>query len=112
MEKVIGCCGLNCAACDARIATLTDDHALRARVAEKWSLQFNVPGMTQEMINCTGCMEPGVKLGHCYECLIRNCATEKHFSTCAECPELETCEKIRGIHQAVPEALQNLRDVI
>jgi hypothetical protein len=37
MEKLIACCGLNCAACDARIATLTNDDALRVKTAERWN---------------------------------------------------------------------------
>ena len=40
MEKVISCCGINCAGCDARIATLTDDNDLRAKTAEKWSVDY------------------------------------------------------------------------
>ncbi len=31
MEKLIACCGLNCATCDARIATITDDNEMRAK---------------------------------------------------------------------------------
>lgn len=111
MEKVIGCCGLNCAACDARIATLADDNELRSKTAEKWRVHYNVPSMSPEMINCTGCREPGAKLGHCAECAIRNCAIEKNYHTCADCPELESCDKVRNIHQYVPEALQNLKNL-
>ena len=29
MNDLIGCCGLDCEKCDARIATLTNDNALR-----------------------------------------------------------------------------------
>ena len=28
MNQLIGCCGLDCEKCDARIATLTNDNAL------------------------------------------------------------------------------------
>ena len=64
MEKVIACCGLDCATCDARIATLADDNELRAQTAEKWKVQFS-PDITPQMINCTGCREAGVKFSHC-----------------------------------------------
>jgi len=40
MEKIISCCGLDCAACEARIATLANDDKLRAETAEKWMKQF------------------------------------------------------------------------
>ena len=29
MNSMIACCGLNCETCDARIATITNDDALR-----------------------------------------------------------------------------------
>ena len=32
-NQLIGCCGLDCEACDARIATLTNDTALREKTA-------------------------------------------------------------------------------
>jgi hypothetical protein len=35
MEKIIACCGLNCATCDARLATVNNDNVLRALTAEK-----------------------------------------------------------------------------
>jgi hypothetical protein len=111
MEKIIGCCGLNCATCDARIATIANDNELREKTAEKWRTQYNSPGLTAEMINCTGCREEGAKLGHCYECGIRNCVKSKEFQTCADCSELEKCELLKPIHQFVPEALSNLKSL-
>ena len=111
MEKLIACCGLNCAACEARTATLTNDNDLRAKVAAKWKIEYNVPDMTPEMINCTGCREDGAKIGHCAECHIRNCVISKGFQTCAECDKLENCPIVGGLHQFVPEALENLRSL-
>jgi hypothetical protein len=111
MEKIISCCGLNCAECEARIATLANDDKLRAETAEKWMKQFNATGITAEMINCTGCMEHGVKVGHCYECQVRNCVISKGFKTCAECEKMETCDIVGQIHKFVPSAMENLRSL-
>ena len=111
MEKLIATCGLNCATCDARIATMADDNELRAITAEKWRTEYNSPEITTEMINCTGCREPGVKLGHCEMCDIRKCAISKDYSTCAVCDKLENCELTSKIHQFVPEALANLKSL-
>ena len=36
-NQLIGCCGLDCEKCDARIATITDDNALREQTATLWS---------------------------------------------------------------------------
>lgn len=108
MEKIIAACGLNCANCDARIATVTDDNELRSNTAEKWKVQYSA-SITAEMINCTGCREAGVKFAHCEQCEIRNCVKSKDFLTCADCDRLEDCPIVRNIHQYVPEALENLK---
>jgi hypothetical protein len=111
MEKLISCCGLNCAACDARIATLANDDELRAQTAEKWKVQHGATGITPEMINCTGCREAGVKFSHCEVCEIRNCVTSKDFETCANCDKLDDCALIANLHKFVPEALENLKSL-
>jgi hypothetical protein len=112
MTKLISCCGLDCGACDARTATLKNDDELRKATAEQWQKQFNAPLIPFETINCTGCREEGVKFIHCLECGVRKCADEKGFRTCAECPDLEKCERVGGIHKFVPEALENLKSLI
>lgn len=110
MEKFIACCGLNCAACDARIATVANDNELRAKTAKEWKVQYNA-SISPEMINCTGCNEPGVKFGHCSVCEIRSCAKSKDFKTCADCSELLSCTIVKNLHQYVPEALANLQSL-
>jgi len=111
MEKLIACCGLNCATCDARTATINNDDELRKATAEKWKVGFNVPDLPYESINCTGCREEGVKFSYCQMCEIRNCARSRGFETCGDCAELETCTKIAAIHKQMPEALTNLRSL-
>jgi hypothetical protein len=111
MEKLIACCGLDCSTCEARIATLADDDALRAETAEKWMKQFGATGITVDMINCTGCMEPGVKIGHCEQCQIRNCVIAKGYQTCAQCEKMESCGLLSQIHQFSPAAKENLRSL-
>ena len=111
MGKLIACCGLNCSGCDARIATMANDNELRFQTAEKWKVQHSAPGLLPEMINCTGCCEAGVKFSHCNNCEIRNCAISKNFQTCAECNKLESCPIIKNLHQFVPEALENLKNL-
>jgi hypothetical protein len=111
MDKLIACCGLNCATCDARISTIKDDNELRRATAEKWKKLYNAPAMTAEMINCTGCREEGVKIGHCDVCEIRNCVKAKGYNTCGDCPEMENCTIVSGVHKYVPEAILNLREL-
>ena len=60
MERLIGCCGLDCEKCDARIATLTNDNTLREKTAALWT-KLNGVTITPEMIHCTGCRVEGAK---------------------------------------------------
>ncbi len=110
MEKLIACCGLNCATCEARVATIANDNELRVQTAKKWKTQFGAD-ITPEMINCTGCREAGAKFAHCAECEIRNCLKSKDFETCADCEKLENCDITKSLHQFVPEALLNLKSL-
>jgi hypothetical protein len=111
MEKLVSCCGLDCTTCDARIATIENNDELRKATADKWRVSFNAPGLSYEMINCTGCREEGVKFSHCEMCQIRNCVKARGFNTCGDCPEMETCTIVSAIHKYVPEAVKNLRDL-
>ncbi len=110
MEKLVACCGLDCSTCDARTATIKNDDELRAQTATKWKVAFSAD-ITPEMINCTGCREPGVKFAHCAECEIRNCVTSKSFQTCADCDKLMDCTLLVNIHQYAPDALENLKSL-
>ena len=42
-NQLTGCCGLDCEKCDARIATLTNDNALREKTAALWTKLNGVP---------------------------------------------------------------------
>lgn len=37
MNDLIGCCGLDCEKCHARIATITNDGELRKKTAALWT---------------------------------------------------------------------------
>ena len=60
MNDYIAYCGLDCETCEARLATINNDDALRQKVAELWS-DLNGVEITPAMIHCTGCRIPGVK---------------------------------------------------
>jgi hypothetical protein len=111
MENLIACCGLNCAACDARIATVTNDDELRAKTAARMSAHYNLPNVSIEMINCTGCRKAGATMWYCEKCEIRNCVSENNFQTCADCTEMESCQMVVKIHRYKPEAFENLKSL-
>ena len=109
MNKLIGCCGLDCGACDARIATLTNDDALREKTAALWTKLNGVP-ITPEMLHCTGCRMDGVKTLFCDRlCPIHNCARETGVETCADCAKMDGCPTLGRIGANNPAALENLR---
>ena len=110
MKDTIGYCGLDCEKCDAYIATIHDDHALREKTAKLWAELNNAP-ITPEDINCEGCRMNGVKTVFCSNlCGIRQCAWKKGVVTCGGCPDLETCSTVAAIISNNPEALERLRN--
>ncbi len=109
MKNFIAYCGLDCEACEARLATVNNDDELRGKVAKLWS-ELNHTDITPEMINCSGCRLAGVKTPYCDKlCPIRQCALRKGFETCGDCGDLDACDKIGMILQNNPGALHNLR---
>ncbi len=109
MKQYIAYCGLDCEACEARIATIHNDEALRVKVAKLWS-ELNGVEITPGMINCTGCRIGGVKTPYCDSlCPVRRCAMEKGCETCGSCSDMETCEKVGMIIKNNSEAYRNLK---
>ena len=107
-RNYIGFCGLNCETCEARIATITNDDALRCEVARKWS-ELNHAEITPEMINCSGCRIEGAKTPFCDAfCAIRKCGLEKGVETCAQCSAVNSCSTLAVITKNSPEALSNM----
>ena len=94
MNEYIAYCGLDCEACEARIATVNNDAELRQRVAKEWS-ELNGVEITPEMINCAGCRIDGAKTPYCeLLCPIRQCAMSRGLEICGGCGEMEGCEKL------------------
>ena len=108
MKQWIAYCGLDCEACEARLATVRDDQALREKVAKLWS-ELNGVEITAEMINCDGCRLDGVKTPYCEAlCPIRQCALHRGVETCGGCGEMETCEKVAMVIGNNETARRNL----
>ena len=77
MRKMIAYCGLDCEKCDAYLATVNDDQALREKTAKLWA-ELNHAPILPEHINCQGCRADGVKTVFCDRlCGIRQCALKK-----------------------------------
>ena len=110
MKDYIAYCGLDCESCEARLATVTNDDALREKVAKLWS-ELNGVEITPEMIHCVGCRIDGVKTPYCDTlCPIRQCALGKGVVTCGGCGEMANCAKVGMILSNNPEALRRLKE--
>jgi len=111
MSKYIAYCGLNCETCEARIATINNDDALREKVALEWG-QMNGMEFQKEWINCEGCRIDGVKTGFCDSmCEIRQCALGKAYESCRDCIEMKECKKLKMITDNSEEAKVNLKTI-
>ena len=109
MRNMIAYCGLDCGKCDAYLATINDDQALREKTAKQWAELNNAP-ILPEHINCEGCRVDGIKTVFCDSlCEIRQCALKKEVTTCGDCPDMERCQTVREIISNGPEALENLK---
>lgn len=108
MKDFIAFCGLDCENCEARIATVQNDDALRRKVAAEWSA-LNGVTITPDMIHCAGCRIDGPKTAYCdHLCPIRRCALAKGVQTCGDCGEWTVCEKLGAILKNSPDARRNL----
>ena len=110
MGRMIAYCGLDCEKCDAYLATIHDDQALREKTAKLWA-ELNGAPILPEHINCVGCRTDGVKTLFCDQlCKIRQCAQEKGVTTCGNCEDMEQCQKIRMVISENPDVMENLKE--
>lgn len=108
-DRLIGCCGLECEKCDARIATIRNDDALRKKTAAIWS-ELNGVMIRPDAINCLGCRMEGVKTPFCDSlCAIRRCVRLKGLETCGDCKGMESCETLFSVAKNNPSCLENLK---
>ena len=99
MPEMTACCGIDCSACAAQIATRTNDDALRRKTAVEWSKQF---GRTTAA---------GPHVGYCESmCEIRKCARGRKLNTCADCGDY-SCHTLGDFVKNVPDAKARLEAI-
>lgn len=108
-QKLISICGLDCASCDAYIATRQNDDKLREETGRRWTKRYQQEGrdrppLSPNDINCDGCHSQTHLFIHCHECGVRSCGLEKGIRNCGECTEYLTCLKIKNLHIYIPDA--------
>ena len=104
MEKMIAFCGIDCAACEARLATQANDEAEKERVAATWREMYEAPSIDAAYVACDGCLAfDGHLGGHCLDCEIRACGLERGVANCAHCADYESCANL-------PKSLEFVQD--
>jgi len=92
-DSIIAPCGIECDACDALIATLTNNNQMREEMAAKWSTPEQP--INPSDIACLGCLHPETHIAYADKCPVRRCVVGRGVETCAHCSEYpcETLEK-------------------
>jgi hypothetical protein len=86
MPKLLAYCGLDCAECEAYVATQANDRAGLEATAKKWAAQFGGTGIDPEKCICDGCSSgKRTSTAHAATCAIRLCASGRGLATCADC---------------------------
>jgi hypothetical protein len=102
MTRLMAYCGLDCSACNAYVATKSNDAALIERTAKEWSEMYH-SNITAKDVWCDGCTAQTSRLcGHCSECNIRTCAQAHQVANCGACPEYG-CDTIASFIEMVPD---------
>ena len=121
-NDLISDCGLDCSQCFGYTRTVSEAAKELRRVLRKermktaWegipflgdytSFKKSLDALTK--LGCNGCREGG---GNPW-CKIRGCCQKKGLSSCAFCPEFETCDKLKFLeHYHKDEHLKNLRRI-
>ena len=100
---MIAYCGLDCKKCEAYIATQSNDGRQISRVAEKWSVKFQVE-IEPVHILCDGCKAEGKKSFYCVSlCQVRKCCISKKYATCNECSNFPCSDLVIILHNAPAE---------
>lgn len=105
-----GCCGMDCDACDARRATVSNDLKTLAIIAAKQESEGFGSFIMPSRVRCTGCLKEGAKSLSCNECRIRLCAMENKIPNCGFCEEFP-CDLGSVVWEAVPEYKKNLERI-
>jgi len=123
-KGLVGYCGLYCGACGIHqgrikqavenLRTIINAYGFDKFAAElaKWEPAFQHHKEFEEVMDgyvklfgqCPNCLNGGGNP----ECAVRQCCKQKAFATCAECAEMDTCDKVK---QFGPRAMDGLSKI-
>ncbi len=79
-------CGFDCHQCEAYIATQNIDMTVLRRHQSAYQKQMGKPITIDELL-CDGCMANGRKIAFCDQCELRQCALDRGYTVCSQCPK-------------------------
>jgi hypothetical protein len=126
-KDLAGYCGLYCGACGIYLGRIKQAvENLRKIISAygfdkfapelaKWEPAFQhytefesvLNGFVKMFGECPGC----IKGGGDPNCTVRECCQQKAYTTCAECAEMEACEKIQRYGPRALEGLQRIKAI-
>jgi len=109
MNKFKSACGLNCNKCECYEATIANDSERKKDIAVRWSKNYDA-ALTEEAINCMGCLSDGPRFSWCDNCPIRACVQSKGYDNCSECADFP-CETNDFLYNAVPDVKDNIAEL-
>lgn len=112
MAGMTAACGLDCAACDAYLATQAGDMDKARLVADKWGKEYgDGTPFPIEATFCDGCLTASPrKGGYCGKCAVRACAVERGVETCAHCQDYG-CSTLETFLAAAPPLRERLEAI-
>lgn len=90
LDHLAYCC-LNCYECELFIATRDNNEQLKAEVVQKWNIKQDENFNLQDF-GCLGCKSEKLAF-FCKDCNVKKCAIQKGFQICAQCEDLDYCDK-------------------
>ena len=108
MNTLIAACGLDCARCEAYLATQAKDAAAKEKILARWRVEYNSPDLPPAAVTCDGCLTPGGRAGgYCVQCGIRRCVQKRQLANCSVCSDYP-CPILTGFWKAAPQSRANL----
>lgn len=108
IAKLFGCCGTDCSACEAYIATQSNNQEALEMVAVNWRREYQDPSFIADNVRCDGCLSVStVHPSWCSQCPIRACALGRGVVNCAVCPDYG-CAIITKCTEGAPQTRANL----
>ena len=105
---LIAYCGLNCDKCEAYIATQAGDEDAKAKIAEKWRIDYNSPEITAANATCDGMRHGRWPSGRIWPPMSRPGGCAKSLLTCAHCDAYGSCQTLAGFLGFAPSLKDGL----